>query len=463
MFIIRHILLIAAYCSRIVVRMKRRKWGIITIVAVTLLALALSIPREDVWMNKLGVKEPLKVRLGLDLQGGAQLVYQADLSKVAASDKTAAMDSLVNVIGQRVNPGGTSEVTIQTSGSDRVIIELPGVKDLNEAIGTIGKTANLQFTEVKTGSDATQIVPIPTGLSGKDVQRATVDFDPQTGQPIVSLQLKGGEPTQKFGELTTRISKEGGRLLVTLDQDVVFGPATVSTPITDGKAQLQGNFTAADAKKTAQLINAGALPVPVQLVEQRTVGASLGQESVAKSLVAGVIGLVMVALFMILYYRLAGVVAVIALIIYTLITLALYKVSGITPSPIVLTLAGIAGFVLSIGMAVDANILIFERTKEEYRAGKEFAAAVHSGFDRAWSSIRDSNVSTLITCVILFLFAGSVPIIKGFAVTLAVGVLISMFTAITVSRTLLTAIMRTKWGTNPKLYGFSAHGEGRKS
>lgn len=435
--------------------MKRRKWGLITVIVVTLLALAIAIPREDMWLSKLGVKEPLKVRLGLDLQGGAQLVYQADLSKVPAGDRTQAMDSLVKVVGQRVNPGGTSEVTVQTSGSDRVIIELPGVKDLNEAIATIGKTADLQFSEVKTsGADATQVIPIPTGLSGKDVQRATVDFDPQTGQPIVSLQLKSGDPTQKFGELTTRINKEGSRLLVTLDQDIVFGPATVSNPITDGKAVLSGNFTTADAKKTAQLINAGALPVPVSLVEQRTIGATLGQESIAKSIVAGIIGLTVVALFMILYYRMAGVIAVVALAIYTLITLALYKLSGVSPSPIVLTLAGIAGFVLSIGMAVDANILIFERTKEEYRAGKEFVSAVETGFDRAWSSIRDSNVSTLITCVILFLFAGSVPIIKGFAVTLAVGVLISMFTAITVSRSLLRAVMRTKWGVNPKLYGF---------
>lgn len=443
--------------------MKRRKWGFITVIVVAIVALALAMPREDLWLSKLGVKNPLKVRLGLDLQGGAQLVYQADLSKVNGTDKTSAMESLNKVIAQRVNPGGTSEVTIQTSGTDRVIIELPGVKDLNEAIATIGKTADLQFTEVKASTaDATKVSAVPTGLSGKDVQRATVDFDPQTSQPIVSLQLKSGEPTKKFAELTTRINKEGNRLLVTLDQDVVFGPATVSNPITDGKAVLSGNFTAADAKKTAQLINAGALPVPISLVEQRTVGATLGQESIAKSIVAGIIGLTVVALFMILYYRFAGVIAVIALGIYTLITLALYKLSGASPSPIVLTLAGIAGFILSIGMAVDANILIFERTKEEYRGGKEFVSAVESGFDRAWSSIRDSNVSTLITCAILFIFAGSVPIIKGFAVTLALGVLVSMFTAITVSRTLLRMVMRTKWGTNPKLYGFKAHEEAGK-
>lgn len=439
--------------------MKRRKWSFIAVIVVALVAIAFAMPREDLWLSKLGVKNPLQVRLGLDLKGGSQLVYEADLEKIASGDRSAAMESLTKVLAQRANPGGTSEVNVQTSGTNRVIIECPGTNVCDQ--NTIGRTADLQFSEVKATEDTTQIIPIPTGLSGKDVQRATVDFDPQTSQPIVSLQLKSGEPTKKFGELTTRINKEGSRLLVTLDQDVVFGPATVSSPITDGKAVLQGNFTTAEAKKTAQLINAGALPVPISLVEQRTVGATLGQESIAKSLIAGVIGLTVVALFMILYYRMAGVIAVIALAIYTLITLAIYKLSGGTPSPIVLTLAGIAGFILSIGMAVDANILIFERTKEEYRGGKEFVSAVESGFDRAWSSIRDSNVSTLITCVILFMFAGSVPIIKGFAVTLGIGVLISMFTAITVSRTLLRMVMRTKWGVNPKLYGFDQKQEAK--
>jgi preprotein translocase subunit SecD len=439
--------------------MKRRKWSFIAVIVVALVAIAFAMPREDLWLSKLGVKNPLQVRLGLDLKGGSQLVYEADLEKIASGDRSAAMESLTKVLAQRANPGGTSEVNVQTSGTNRVIIECPGTNVCDQ--NTIGRTADLQFSEVKATEDTTQIIPIPTGLSGKDVQRATVDFDPQTSQPIVSLQLKSGEPTKKFGELTTRINKEGSRLLVTLDQDVVFGPATVSSPINDGKAVLQGNFTTAEAKKTAQLINAGALPVPISLVEQRTVGATLGQESIAKSLIAGVIGLTVVALFMILYYRMAGVIAVIALAIYTLITLAIYKLSGGTPSPIVLTLAGIAGFILSIGMAVDANILIFERTKEEYRGGKEFVSAVESGFDRAWSSIRDSNVSTLITCVILFMFAGSVPIIKGFAVTLGIGVLISMFTAITVSRTLLRMVMRTKWGVNPKLYGFDQKQEAK--
>jgi preprotein translocase subunit SecD len=236
-----------------------------------------------------------------------------------------------------------------------------------------------------------------------------------------------------------------------LDQDVIFGPATVSTPITDGTAQLSGNFKVADAKQIAQLINAGALPVPITLVAQSTIGPTLGAESISHSLVAGLIGFLIVALFMILYYRLAGVVAVAALILYTLISIVIYKLSAFTPYTIVLTLAGIAGFILSIGMAVDANILIFERMKEELRAGKSFVAATEAGFDRAWSSIRDSNVSTLITCIILYIFGAT--IIRGFAVTLGIGVLISMFTAVVVTRTFLRMVITTKFGRNPKNYG----------
>lgn len=441
--------------------MKRRKWGLITVIVVTLLALALAIPREDVWLRKLGVKNPLKVRLGLDLQGGAQLVYQANLSKVKAADKTSAMQSIVAVLSKRVNPGGTSEAIVQTTSGDRILVQLPGQDNVDAAAQQIGKTAQLVFYEVKAQPDDKTASYIPTGITGKDVERATTDFDPTTGQPIVMLQLRSGKSTQAFADLTARLSKEGSLLQVNLDQDVVFGPARTES-IPDGKARLSGNFDIKEAKQITEYINNGALEAPISLVEQRTVGATLGQESIAKSIIAGIIGLTVVALFMILYYRLAGVIAVVALSIYTLITLAIYKLSGSSPSPIVLTLAGIAGFILSIGMAVDANILIFERTKEEYRGGKEFVSAVESGFERAWSSIRDSNVSTLITCAILFIFAGSVPIIKGFAVTLALGVLISMFTAITVSRTLLRAVMRTKWGVNPKLYGFD-HKEEVKS
>ncbi len=414
-------------------------------------AVILALPREDLVFKKLGLKNTkLGIRLGLDLQGGAHLVYQADLAKIAGADKTSAMNSLVEVIQRRINPSGTSEIGVQLAGSDRVIVELPGVKDVTQAADLIGKTAELRFVEVPANA-TNQTGFIDTGITGKDVDRADVDYDTQRNEPIVRLKLKSGDPTQRFSDVTTRINQNGNRLLTLLDQDVVFGPATVSSPITDGTAQLQGNFTVAQAKQTAELINGGALPVPISLVEQRTVGPTLGKESVSRSLVAGIIGLGIVALFMLMYYRLAGFIAVSALAMYSVLTVALYKLSALTPYTIVLTLAGIAGFILSIGMAVDANILIFERMNEELRAGKSFTAATEAGFDRAWSSIRDSNVSTLLTCIILYNFGA--PIIKGFAVTLGLGVLISIFTAVVVSRTYLRMIITTRAGRNPKYYG----------
>jgi preprotein translocase subunit SecD len=427
----------------------RVKFYLIILLAVVTAVLA--YPREDLILKKLGLKNTkMGIKLGLDLQGGASLMYQADLSKVAPGDKETAMNSLVDVITRRVNPGGTSEVNVQRSGQNRVIVELPGVKDTTEAINLIGKTAELKFYMVPTGATSPDQF-VDTGLSGKDVKTATADYDAQSNQPIVRLQLKSGDPTKKFGDLTTQINQQNTRLLIMLDQDVIFGPATVSTPITDGTAQLSGNFKVADAIQIAQLINAGALPVPITLVAQSTIGPTLGAESISHSLVAGLIGFLIVALFMILYYRLAGVVAVAALILYTLISIVIYKLSAFTPYTIVLTLAGIAGFILSIGMAVDANILIFERMKEELRAGKSFVAATEAGFDRAWSSIRDSNVSTLITCIILYIFGAT--IIRGFAVTLGIGVLISMFTAVVVTRTFLRMVITTKFGRNPKNYG----------
>ncbi len=428
----------------------RLKFFLIMLLA--LVTALLAYPREDLILRKLGLKNSkLQLRQGLDLQGGAHLVYQADLSKLGGTDRSQAMSSLVDVIQRRVNPSGTSEINVQISGNNRVVVELPGVKDLTQAINTIGKTAELNFLEISNAGGQAQ--EAPTGITGKDVQSASVDFDTQTGKPIVSLQMKSGDATKRFGEVTTRINQSGTELVTMLDQDIIFGPATVSNPITDGKAQLQGNFTVDQAKQIAQLINAGALPVPVSLVQQQTVGATLGADSIKHSIVAGLIGLGIVALFMVIYYRLLGVVAVGALFVYTLLTIALYKLSVYTPAPIVLTLAGIAGFILSIGMAVDANILIFERSKEEVREGKSLIAGIEAGFDRAWPSIRDSNISTLITCFILYNFSGSVPIIKGFAVTLGVGVVISMFTAIVVSRTFLRMLTRSRFGKNMKAYG----------
>jgi preprotein translocase subunit SecD len=410
----------------------------------------LAYPNEDKILQAVGLKQAnLGVKQGLDLQGGAQLVFQADLSKTPSNQRPAALASLITIIQKRANFGGTSEIVVQQQGSDRVSVSLPGVKNVNEAIERIGKTANLEFIEVNQADGSQK----PTGIDGKDVESATADYDPQRAQPVVRLKLKGGDATKRFGEMTTQMSQSGALLLTLLDGQPTFGPARTEA-INDGNAILSGDMDITEARKIAEEITAGALPVPVTLVEQRTVGPTLGRESVQHSLVAGIIGLSVVAVFMISYYRFAGLLAVIALLIYTTITLALYKLSVFVPGyTIVLTLAGIAGFILSIGMAVDANILIFERMKEELRAGKSYMAATETAFDRAWTSIRDSNVSTLITCFILFITSSATPIIRGFAVTLGLGVIVSMFTAIVVTRTLLRVFIRQSWAQNPRLYG----------
>lgn len=415
------------------------------ILALVVVLVALALPREDKIFSSLGIKDVApKIRLGLDLQGGASLTFQADLKDIPQQDKAKAIEGVINVMNKRVNATGTSEAVVQTSGSDRIAVQLPGEKDLDKAIGLIGKTAELRFLSL--GPDG---IPQDTGLSGKDLSKASADFDSQTAQPIVNFEMKSSA-VQKFADITTKINQENGKLVIILDDQVLFNGG-VSSPITTGNGVMTGGFqTIKDAQNIAVLLNAGALPVPVKLVEQRVVGASLGTESIQKSLVAGAIGLIAVLVFMIAYYRLAGLVAGGALVIYTLLVLDIFKLSSISQTPIVLTLAGIAGFVLSIGMAVDANILIFERMKEEIREGSSVQAGMEAGFKRAWTSIRDSNVSTLITCLILYI--SGIPIIKGFAVTLAIGVVVSMFTAITISKTFMEAIVRTKIGSKPSSY-----------
>lgn len=426
------------------------RWKSALILVLAVVTAIIALPREDAVLKAVGLKNAkLSIKQGLDLQGGANLVFQADLTKTPSAQRQSAIESLITVISKRANFGGTSEVIVQRQGSDKVSVSLPGVKNVNEAIDRIGKTANLEFLEVDVQTNQPKV----TGINGKDIDSATADYDPQRAQPVVRLKLKGGDATKRFGDLTTRLSQSGNLLLTTLDNQATFGPARTE-PITDGTAILSGNLDVNQAKKVAEEITAGALPVPVTLVEQRSVGPSLGKESVRASIVAGAIGLGVVALFMLVYYRLAGLLAVLALIVYTTITISLYKLSVLIPGyTIVLTLAGIAGFILSIGMAVDANILIFERMKEELRAGKSFVAATEAAFDRAWTSIRDSNVSTLITCAILFMTSSATPIIRGFAVTLGLGVLISLFTAVVITRTLLRLTIRQSWGRNPSWYG----------
>lgn len=520
-------------------------------------------------------KKELKVHLGLDLSGGALLEYKADMSKIPSADQASALDGARDVIEKRVNAFGVSEPVVQTNtvaGSQRIIIELPGVTDVNQAIDQIGKTPLLEFREQKlpppltdaekkliadsdtkakasaetalkrlakgeefatiadqmsqdpgntdpqTGKkkggdleyqDPANYVPefrnalqalkdgqythepvktqfgyhiilrvaekketkdkktttllrarhmlfratseqdlrsqdtfSNTGLSGEHLKSAQVSFDPKTNEPEVNLAFNK-EGTKLFSEITKR--NLGKQVAIYLDNQIISAP-TVQSEITNGQAVISGTFTLVEAKKLAANLNAGALPVPITLIAQQTVGASLGQSSVERSFVAGILGLMLVSLFMILYYRLPGVLAVAALLVYSLFVLAIFKLWAVT-----LTLAGIAGFILSIGMAVDANVLIFERFKEELRAGKQPTLALEQGFNRAWLSIRDSNISSIITCIIMAWFGTS--LIRGFAITLALGILISMFSAITVSRTFLRLVFRDAFGKHHWLMG----------
>ncbi|MEK7143122.1 MAG: protein translocase subunit SecD [Patescibacteria group bacterium] len=382
----------------------------------------------------------LKIHQGLDLQGGAHLVFELDLAKVDPKDTASARDSVINTIDRRINALGVTEPIIQGAkigSKEAVIVELPGITNTGEAIDLIGKTAQLKFLEQKevgqdqisqNFSDAWQ----ETDLTGANLHKAEVQFDQNTGEPQVSLQFDS-DGAKLFADITKRNLQKP--VAIQLDEDIISAP-TVQSEIENGEAIITGKFTIEEAKKLAIELNSGALKVPITLIEQRDIGPTLGSESVKKSLTAGLIGLILVAVFMIIYYKIPGFLAVLALLFYTLILLALFKLI-----PITLTLAGIAGFILSIGMAVDANILIFERTKEELAGGKSISAALEDGFKRAWPSIRDSNFSSLITCLILYY--GTSGLVRGFAVTLAIGILISMFTAITVSRTFLRLAIGT--------------------
>lgn len=375
----------------------------------------------------------IKVHEGLDLQGGTHLVYELDTSKYSGKDIQTASQSVVNVIDRRINGLGVSEPIITTGkigDKQTVVVELPGISDVNEAIKQIGQTAQLKFQELNP--EGTNF--IDTQLTGEHVHLATTEFDPQTGAPYIGLQFDA-EGTKLFADITRRNLQKP--VAIVLDERIIQQP-TVQSVIDGGEAKITGLYTVAEVKTIVKEINGGALPVPINLIQQQTVGATLGSESVQKSLVAGLIGLILIGIFMIAYYRLPGVIAVIALIIYSLITLALFKLI-----PITLTLAGIAGFILSVGMAVDANILIFERTKEEQAMGKSIGLSIEEGFKRAWSSIRDSNISSLMTATILYY--GTTGVVRGFAVTLALGIIISLFTAITVSRTFLRLFVGTKF------------------
>ncbi len=417
--------------------MRRRKsWiSLIFILLLTAAAGYLVWPSApDIHLGK--YEKVIKIHKGLDLAGGTHLVYEADTGKISGKDATQAMTSLKNVIDRRINSLGVAEPVIQTGkigDKNTLVVELPGVSDVEKAKNLIGQTAQLRFaTQVSLDEQGQPAVRDEDVLvSGKDLKRADVSFDQQTGFPNVQLTFNE-EGQKKFAEATR--NNIGNPLYILLDKQIISAPV-VQSEISSGPALITGDFDIKEAKDLATLLNGGALPVSIKLIEQRNVGATLGDESIKDSLVAGLIGLALIAVFMIVHYRFPGFLAVIALAIYTLITLALFKLI-----PVTLTLAGIAGFILSIGMAVDANILIFERMREELRAGRNQAGAVEAGFKRAWTSIRDSNVSSLITAGILMWFGSG--LIRGFAFTLALGIIVSMFTAITVTRTFLRFTVR---------------------
>jgi preprotein translocase subunit SecD len=399
-------------------------------------------------------------KLGLDLSGGTHLVYKADISQVASTDLKNSMDALRDVIERRVNVFGVSEPIVQVQngggfsgpGEERLIVDLPGVTDVSKAIEMIGQTPTLDFrTEnpnpqtTKVGADGQVNVDmssqfIPTQLTGRYLDRAILEFDQTTGEPKVSLQFN-----QDGALLFEKITKEniGKTVAIFLDGQPISIPR-VNEAITGGKAQITGNFTPTEAKLLVGRLNSGALPVPISLISTQTIGPSLGGQATSAGVKAALIGFLAIALFLIIWYRLPGVIAVLALTMYVLMMLSIFKIV-----PVTLTAAGIAGFIISIGIAVDANVLIFERIKEELRKGDSIADSIHHGFKRAWLSVRDSNISSIITAIILFWFGTS--LIKGFALVFLIGVIVSMISAISITRLFLyTLNIKTK----NKLTGF---------
>lgn len=426
--------------------MKAKKHLIFSILLIIIFAL---LGYFLIKQQKPASKHPFK--FGLDLVGGTELVYKADTSAVT-SDVSGAMDSLKGVIERRVNIFGVSEPIIQTESAgivsgnkdERLIVELPGVTDLDKAIALIGQTPILEFKLIKPNFE--EIVKrdpkasfddlyIPTGLTGRYLSHASIEFNQNTQAPLVGLEFNA-----EGADLFAKITKEnkGKVLAIILDNKVISAPV-IQDEILNGRAQINGTFTPEEVRTLVRNLNYGALPVPISLSTSQTIDASLGSSALHAGVRAGEIGFLALVIFLILWYRLPGLIASIALVSYIIISLVAF-----TLIPVTLTAAGLAGFILSIGMAVDANVLIFERTKEELKKGHSIYDALHEGFSRAWLSIRDSNISSIITAIVLFWLGTSA--VKGFALTLGLGVLISMFTAITVSRTFLFAIAPKKDG-----------------
>lgn len=448
--------------------MQKQRWLIFLII---LLAIASGV-----------VLASLPLQLGLDLRGGAQLTMEVQQPQESRAIKSDDLVAVKTVIENRVNALGVSEALVQTVGQNKILVQLPGVTDPTQAERILGGTAQLEFRQQKPGTEGefqaeysikrqldTQLEFLrkqgsspeviqkneelrksldksnqallnlfeSVGLTGKNLEDAR-PAPTQAGnawEVAIRFNAEGGK---KFAELTKNLAGTGRSLGIFLDNNLISAPSVgvefANTGITGGAAVITGNFTIETANDLAVQLRGGSLPFPVKVVENRTVGATLGQDSIRRSIVAGVVGLMLVLIFMGIYYRLPGLIADVSLLIYTLLSLAAFALVGVT-----LSLPGIAGFILSIGMAVDANVLIFERTREEIRAGNTLYRSVESGFYRAFSSILDSNVTTLIACGALF-WLGS-GLVKGFALTLAIGVMVSMFTALTCSRTLLLLVV----------------------
>jgi len=428
---------------------------LILIIVISAAAVWVSLPTNPgihIHWGPIKIDRDIKVHQGLDLQGGMAVLLEADVpaDQEVTSD---AMDAARAIVENRVNALGVSEPLVQRVGDRRIIVELPGIKNPEEAVATFRETGLLEFidagstflpvgtvvkttfgqteqpTKTVTSTTAVTETVYRTVLTGKDLKSVNLAQD-QYGKLEIAFELTD-EGAKVFAEHTA--ANVGKFLAITMDKEVISCPR-IQSAIPEGRGRITGQFTLEEANRIVLQLKYGALPIPLKIIENRTVGPTLGQDSVRKSITAGTIGLITVLLFMVIYYRLPGFLADLALMIYATITFALFKLI-----PVTLTLPGIAGFLLSVGTAVDANILIFERMKEELRAGKSLRLAIRAGFDRAWSSIRDSNLSTLITCVILYLFGSSLgaSIVKGFALTLFLGVSVSMFTAITVTRTFI--------------------------
>ncbi len=404
-----------------------------------------------------GAAAQFPFQFGLDLAGGTHLVYRADTSHIASGEVGGAMAALRDVIERRINVFGVSEPLIQvqrggigTDGEQRLIVELPGVTNISDAVAAIGETPTLDF-KLRTEVGTTTVYE-STGLTGQYLSRAQLQFaSSRTGglsnEPLIVLSFTT-EGAERFRNITE--SHVGSVLGIFLDGRPISEPV-IQEMIPNGEATITGNFTPDEARNLVRNLNFGALPVPIELVSSQSIGASLGAAALDATLLAGFWGIILVSAFLVLWYRLPGLVAVVALGLYVALSLAVFQLI-----PVTLTVAGLAAFILSIGMAVDANILIFERMKEELAAGKQLSAAISEGFSRAWLSIRDSNLSSIITGCILF-WMGGTPVIKGFALVFIIGVLLSMFSAITVSRTMLIAIglRDSKWGRALFMSGLS--------